>query len=246
MGSSGTFDGTSIALTAGAGYSTSGNGNGGDLLLRSGLRRTAGSGGDGSITIDSRTGTMALTGAEITSTAGDVPGDFYSSLYLGEQFLLYHLSGSNELSVYPELNLQYGLVIENNIVGSSYTSSNLGVVIKTTDTDSSFATGGGSALSLLNISGGTDEYHIYLTNEFKASLTDIRFSVKYWDGAASIIDLLTIDSNNDLEAAVYGPLKLASYVTGSLPVAANHEGCIVYDTTTNTIKWSNGSVWATI
>lgn len=42
------------------------------------------------------------------------------------------------------------------------------------------------------------------------------------------------------------PLRLASYATGSLPTASSHEGSIVYDSTTQTIKWSDGTSWATI
>jgi len=36
------------------------------------------------------------------------------------------------------------------------------------------------------------------------------------------------------------------FATGSLPAAADHEGGIAYDTTTKTMKWSNGTAWATI
>jgi len=42
------------------------------------------------------------------------------------------------------------------------------------------------------------------------------------------------------------PHKMAHYATGSLPAAASFEGHIVYDSTTQTMKWSNGTVWATI
>lgn len=43
-----------------------------------------------------------------------------------------------------------------------------------------------------------------------------------------------------------GVIKPASYATGSLPAASSYEGAIVYDSTTQTMKWSNGTVWATI
>jgi hypothetical protein len=36
------------------------------------------------------------------------------------------------------------------------------------------------------------------------------------------------------------------FATGSLPAAASYEGYIAYDTTTQTMKWSNGTAWATI
>lgn len=42
------------------------------------------------------------------------------------------------------------------------------------------------------------------------------------------------------------PLGLAQYATVDLPDATAYEGHILYDSTTNTVKWSNGTVWATI
>jgi len=42
------------------------------------------------------------------------------------------------------------------------------------------------------------------------------------------------------------PFAAGSYATGSLPAAASFEGHIVYDSTTQTMKWSNGTAWATI
>lgn len=42
------------------------------------------------------------------------------------------------------------------------------------------------------------------------------------------------------------PLPLASYATADLPDATLWEGSIVYDLTTQTVKWSNGTAWATI
>jgi hypothetical protein len=38
----------------------------------------------------------------------------------------------------------------------------------------------------------------------------------------------------------------SSHATGSLPAAGTSEGAIAYDSTTKTMKWSNGTVWATI
>ena len=43
-----------------------------------------------------------------------------------------------------------------------------------------------------------------------------------------------------------GPVKLAQYATGDLPAAADYEGSIVYDSTTNTVKFSNGAAWASL
>ena len=46
--------------------------------------------------------------------------------------------------------------------------------------------------------------------------------------------------------AMETPLGLVHYATANLPPAADYEGFIVYDSTTQTVKWSNGTVWATI
>jgi hypothetical protein len=42
------------------------------------------------------------------------------------------------------------------------------------------------------------------------------------------------------------PLRLRSYATGSLPTTNISAGTIAYDSTTNTVKFYNGSVWANI
>lgn len=57
---------------------------------------------------------------------------------------------------------------------------------------------------------------------------------------------LNVALTTDGADAMTAPLALASYATGDLPDATAYEGAIVYDTTTNTVKWSNGTVWATI
>lgn len=47
--------------------------------------------------------------------------------------------------------------------------------------------------------------------------------------------------------SVERPLRLAKYATGSIPAAsAGNEGAIIYDDTTNEVKFSNGSTWAAI
>jgi hypothetical protein len=68
-GISGTPNGGDIAVIAGTAYSTTGNGNGGAVLIQSGQRRTAGSGVDGNITIDALTGYLILSNIP-TSSAG--------------------------------------------------------------------------------------------------------------------------------------------------------------------------------
>ncbi len=62
----------------------------------------------------------------------------------------------------------------------------------------------------------------------------------------SLNEVLNIDGALSNRAKFFGPLKLASYATGSLPAAASHAGSIVYDTTTTTVKFSNGSVWTSM
>jgi len=43
-----------------------------------------------------------------------------------------------------------------------------------------------------------------------------------------------------------GVLKIPSYATADLPSATANEGSIVYDTTTNTLKYSNGTAWQSL
>ena len=46
--------------------------------------------------------------------------------------------------------------------------------------------------------------------------------------------------------AMKGPLPLMSYATADLPDATLYEGAIVYDSTTNTVKFSDGATWANV
>lgn len=48
------------------------------------------------------------------------------------------------------------------------------------------------------------------------------------------------DGTLQSEGGAFYPPK---YATSALPAAAGVEGGIVYDTTTNTLKFSNGSAW---
>lgn len=68
-GNSGAVNGQGATISAGDAYSSSGNGNGGGVLIRSGERRTAGSGTDGDITLNPRTGHVLITFLP-TSSAG--------------------------------------------------------------------------------------------------------------------------------------------------------------------------------
>lgn len=46
--------------------------------------------------------------------------------------------------------------------------------------------------------------------------------------------------------ALTGPLPLMQYPTASLPNAALFEGHIVYDSTTQTVKYSDGATWQSL
>jgi hypothetical protein len=65
----GTNSASDVNLTGGNAYTISGNGNGGSVLIQSGQRRTAGSGVDGDVIIDPRTGSLDIKVAPITSAA---------------------------------------------------------------------------------------------------------------------------------------------------------------------------------
>lgn len=62
VGTSGSNNGENISFIANDAYAASGNGNGGSITIQSGERRVAGSGLDGDITIDPRTGKVKLLG----------------------------------------------------------------------------------------------------------------------------------------------------------------------------------------
>lgn len=62
------------------------------------------------------------------------------------------------------------------------------------------------------------------------------------DLRARLRDMLPSDGSEGMSR----PLPLARFATVDLPNAALWEGSIVYDSTTKTVKWSNGTVWATI
>ena len=51
---------------------------------------------------------------------------------------------------------------------------------------------------------------------------------------------------NDGTERMEAPLPLARYTTVLLPSAALYPGALVYDTTTSTVKFSNGAVWANV
>lgn len=46
--------------------------------------------------------------------------------------------------------------------------------------------------------------------------------------------------------AFEAPLPLQQTATADLPPAADHKGKLVYDLTTNTVKFSNGTTWTAL
>jgi hypothetical protein len=64
--------------------------------------------------------------------------------------------------------------------------------------------------------------------------------------AGSQTEFLTIDGNLSKQVRAYGPVKLMNYITGALPAAASHQYAIAYDTTTGSIKYSDGSTWIAV
>ena len=63
------INGHDILLLGGTAYGTSGNGNGGHVILRPGVRRIAGSGVDGQIQLDPLTGYVSFTNSSIAPTS---------------------------------------------------------------------------------------------------------------------------------------------------------------------------------
>jgi hypothetical protein len=61
--------------------------------------------------------------------------------------------------------------------------------------------------------------------------------------ACGATEVLTMKST---ELTMALPLNLAQYATGSLPTASSFEGCVVYDSTTQTVKYSDGSTWTSM
>lgn len=83
-----------------------------------------------------------------------------------------------------------------------------------------------------------------ITQDVQRSLTQVNRAL-YQDGVETNYRLNLAypkDGTEPFEA----PMPLQSVVTGSLPPAANFEGNIIYDTTTNTLKYSNGSAWISL
>jgi len=59
----------------------------------------------------------------------------------------------------------------------------------------------------------------------------------------TLATVMTLKAEEVSTTKVFSP---GQFATGSLPTASSYEGFIAYDTTTQTMKWSNGTAWATI
>lgn len=181
---------------------------------------------------------------DVTFNVGDVPGILYSTIHFGEDWHFTNFNGTAQLDVYPDLALQQGLV--SSWADSSGIYSVPNVCFTAYAASTGFQVGGGVSFQLTN-QYDTEEKTLYLINEFiddTLGASKIRFSIKNKLSGGGLDTLFAIREDNDLEVQVFGPLKLKSYATGSLPAAANHTDCIVRDSTTNTIKKSNGSTWS--
>lgn len=94
--------------------------------------------------------------------------------------------------------------------------------------------------------GGTD-----LLQSFSVGVTDsggVMISTNLSDGiylAGSTAGSRKIRLRAD-QVYVNSPFVLAGYATGSLPTASDHSMGLAYDTTTNTVKFSNGTAWAAL
>jgi hypothetical protein len=63
------LNGKGVTILGGNGYTTSGDGNGGSIVLQTGQRRTSGTGSDGNITIDPRQGSVFMTNDSTVPTS---------------------------------------------------------------------------------------------------------------------------------------------------------------------------------
>lgn len=106
-------------------------------------------------------------------------------------------------------------------------------------TECTRATAGGPSLLVQKTAGSTDSASVLVVNALSGSNTgDV---LELTDG---ITRKGGFDKDWNLDTT--GLIKAGSFATGSLPAAASYEGYIAYDSTTKTMKWSNGTVWATI
>ncbi len=120
VGSSGFVNGKRIVLNGGTAYSISGNGNGGDLLFTSGLRRTAGSGVDGNIYLDSLNGNIVL-GTDTGSFGGGskvtfIPNAVTSATSAPTNGIVLHAKDSSDGSANSTLAMYTEQAVEASVV----------------------------------------------------------------------------------------------------------------------------------
>lgn len=83
-----------------------------------------------------------------------------------------------------------------------------------------------------------------ITPDVRESLTQVNRAL-FQDGI-EIAYRLNLAFPKDGTEPFESPLPLQSVATGSLPAAADYEGNIIYDSTTNTLKYSNGTAWVSL
>jgi hypothetical protein len=129
----------------------------------------------------------------------------------------------------------------------------------TLDGGSSLLLGGGGTDSVFISQENTGSNFFFRCNigSGAASTTVPAFRFKHVNGALDADDLIVLFQNSAADhlfkvsqvgdSSVLRLLQLGKIATGSLPAAAaGNEGSIAYDDTTNTVKFSNGSVWQNI
>lgn len=118
----------------------------------------------------------------------------------------------------------------------------------TGDTEIGGASGNYSVLFGLN-SGGADQLNAFTVRATDSGSdggiileTNLSQGV-YISGTTAGAGKIRLTAN---QVYVDSPFVLAGYATGSLPTASSHTRGLAYDTTTNTVKVSNGSAWVNI
>lgn len=95
------INGRRIVLNAGNAYTVSGDGNGGDVLLKTGLRRTAGTGLDGKIIFDALAGWVEMTNTSGTVTVtADRAAMYVKDIAAGNAAFHFKTENAQEIKLY--------------------------------------------------------------------------------------------------------------------------------------------------
>lgn len=81
-------------------------------------------------------------------------------------------------------------------------------------------------------------------DDLRQGLQGLNIALFNW--ALSVVQRLNTAIIDDGSKPMSQPLVLAQFPTVSLPNPALWKGAIVYDSTTNTVKRSNGAAWANV